>query len=524
MLAIDNGSAFLVIYPKDSSIVRLIQPKIDPKLIRDWLQHCQDNHSDTDHFPETIVDAVNLTQALGLRYLWIDRYCIDHSDRAEVKEQVTQMDLIYRHAYLTIIAAAGATPHYGLPGVGNRCRSPQLQGMVLGEKLVSTLPDPISEIKQAIWYHRGWTYQEGILSPRRLIFTDRQMYFECSGMYCCEALNFPLGDLHMDDGKQFYEKYCHGINIGLFPKELGKVPWEVVKRIEEYTKRQLTKPSDILNGISGILNAFKRSCEVRHCAGVPMIPSGRKRTGKSKEYKDKWPPKFGFCAGLSWAATSPSERRPGFSSWSWTSCRSEIKWGIKDEDWRYLEPNDDLELSIQLENGEYEDVEEFHESYGDTGKKVSGTLHVSTSMYLLEIQQSETSDSDFQYEVKVELEELKNVELEKEELKNQELKNQEVKYNATGLWSFTPTYTTPIPAGTKCFGIDLCHTANRSLGKWYVLVIREVDNGCHERVGFGTMDGTTRPTIKTEPKSIPSPTVPPPRLTPKKLRKELYLR
>ncbi len=37
---------------------------------------------------------------------------------------------------------------------------------------------------------RGWTYQEGVLSNRRLVFTEEQVYWECRGMAVCETVTF----------------------------------------------------------------------------------------------------------------------------------------------------------------------------------------------------------------------------------------------------------------------------------------------------------------------------------------------
>jgi hypothetical protein len=157
--------------------------------------------------PETIEDAIFITRSLSMRYLWIDRFCINQSEPSEVREQVGQMDLIYSCAYLTIIAAAGATPNHGLPGVGNRGRPTQPHGIIREHMLVSTLLDPRNAIEHSKWFQRGWTYQEGILSPRRLVFTDYQVYFECSGMYCCEALKLPLQNLHSQNGHRFKARF-----------------------------------------------------------------------------------------------------------------------------------------------------------------------------------------------------------------------------------------------------------------------------------------------------------------------------
>lgn len=71
----------------------------------------------------TIEDAIVLTLALGVKYLWVDQFCIDQRNQETRQHQIRQMDFIYQNAWCTIVAAAGANADYGLPGVSFRPRS-----------------------------------------------------------------------------------------------------------------------------------------------------------------------------------------------------------------------------------------------------------------------------------------------------------------------------------------------------------------------------------------------------------------
>lgn len=96
--------------------------------------------------PATILDAITVTNRLGFRYLWVDRYCINQHDKNKAQIQINQMDLIYQKASLTLVAASSKDPPYGLPGVGHRGRRRQLWAD-MGEHL---LIDPMTQTSNHI--------------------------------------------------------------------------------------------------------------------------------------------------------------------------------------------------------------------------------------------------------------------------------------------------------------------------------------------------------------------------------------
>jgi hypothetical protein len=152
------------------------------------------------------------------------------------------MDLIYQNSEVTIVAL-GKDPTYGLPGAGERRRVAQSYAQVGRHLLVSSLMDPRYHIGASTWAKRGWTYQEALLSRRRLVFTDEQVYYECYGMHCCEALDFPLRSMHTKSLQMFKKPFCDGDNIGQFPRGVGSSPWEVLTVLKSTQRRSLrTRP------------------------------------------------------------------------------------------------------------------------------------------------------------------------------------------------------------------------------------------------------------------------------------------
>lgn len=148
-------------------------------------------------WPATVLDAVAVSRTMGLRYLWVDRLCINQSDPVEKDYLISRMTTIYEYAELSIVSAAGSGASDGLPGIRSTPRKSQPKILLEnGSLLVSALQDPRQEILASEYWTRGWTYQEGVLSNRRLVFTEHQMYWECRCMATQESLQIPLKLLH----------------------------------------------------------------------------------------------------------------------------------------------------------------------------------------------------------------------------------------------------------------------------------------------------------------------------------------
>lgn len=137
---------------------------------------------------------MTVTKLLGFRYLWIDRYCIPQDNHEAKASQIRLMGKIYSSSVLTIIAAAGDGPEYGLPGISR----PMVPGLgtadttsTIGETSSVSCIEPVPfhnplqlglktarEINTSTWNTRGWTYQEAALATRRLVFTPSSIYFQ----------------------------------------------------------------------------------------------------------------------------------------------------------------------------------------------------------------------------------------------------------------------------------------------------------------------------------------------------------
>jgi hypothetical protein len=264
----------------------------------------------SEQCPAVIEDAIQATLRLNQRFLWVDRYCIDQSNAQEKHDQIANMDSIYSYANLTIVAAAGNGMASGLPGVDATMRKPQPRLRIGQETVISTLPTSSYEINRAEWSTRGWTFQEALLSRRRVVFMEHQVYFQCNAMHCLESIHLPSSGFNLakvvrDDTRLFHEEEFF---VPSFPY-VGEahMPASFPDRVNEYLLRTLSYDSDILNAFKGILKAFEKAhTPVHHFWGLPLF---------IKSTMD-WNTRFAL--GLAWTANvQPSVRRHGFPSWCW---------------------------------------------------------------------------------------------------------------------------------------------------------------------------------------------------------------
>lgn len=276
-------------------------------------------------FEKVIEDSITVTKTLGLEYLWVDRICINQADDDDKRHQVGQMDLIYANSALTIIAAAGSDPSHGLAGVNGTPRVRQQRFEFQKETLISTLPAPRYTVEKCKWHTRGWTYQESVLSTRRLIFTETQVLFECGGMHCSEAIDIPLDSMHNKRKTQFDPPA--NTTSALPVKTPGSDPTEYMAYVASFSLRELTYRQDTLNAFQGVLAAFARAKQpVYHFWGIPIFLTDNnllRSSGRMKIYRSM---SARFAISLFWCSPwissgghAPSMRaKIGFPSWSWT--------------------------------------------------------------------------------------------------------------------------------------------------------------------------------------------------------------
>ncbi|KAH7309687.1 heterokaryon incompatibility protein-domain-containing protein [Stachybotrys elegans] len=285
-----------------------------------------------DKLPATIHDAILVTTSLGFRYLWVDQLCIDQQDAKTKHKEIMRMGDIYKGAHVTIIAAAGEYSEYGLPGVRSS-RNQQPVARLGDAKITLTQCDPHVSILGSKWSTRRWTFQEGRLSRRRLVFTDQQVYFECNTMNCWENVDVNLDNWHLGDiRKNFRSGVMSATMLG--SPEYGiqalKDPYVLyLDAINNYSSRDITFEEDTLRAFQGIMDNFSQQPEVSmaQICGLPFPRLVCQHTHKSGatdtclQKMNDW-----FAQSLCWGYSGlPGDSpRTSFPSWTWAGWRGQV--------------------------------------------------------------------------------------------------------------------------------------------------------------------------------------------------------
>ncbi|EMT72812.1 hypothetical protein FOC4_g10004297 [Fusarium odoratissimum] len=226
--------------------------------------HPADGALEAGTLPQTIEDAITLTKRLGKQYLWVDALCIDQSpsptpeQAASKAKQLQLMHLIYYCATITIFAVAGPRSDYGsIPGI-SKPRVGSTRERINGKELVVVPPQIMTEIKSSVWQTRAWTWQEDVLSTRKLYLTETQWILQCNETLgpsdYAEAHNTAL-DLTWTkvSGGKIKAGYVEATNTEF----LDRTSSMFISAVTTYTSRSLTNDGDSLNAFQGGLARFE---------------------------------------------------------------------------------------------------------------------------------------------------------------------------------------------------------------------------------------------------------------------------
>ena len=215
----------------------------------------------TSQMPRTIENAIQICIQLGQNHLWVDRLCVIQDDDEDKESQIEAMKEIFSSAELVLIAAYGDSMSFGIAGVGPSRSLTQQREHFLGLQ-VTNVSQNIQDDPLDLWHTRGWTYQEAVLSRRRLYLSNKGAHFECERLiYHEDRCNLEINHRDFDWTKL------------TLPQE--HAPFQSYKRhIRHYGSRKLTYISDAYNAVDGILQSlYKGKSSFLH--GLPRLDFDR---------------------------------------------------------------------------------------------------------------------------------------------------------------------------------------------------------------------------------------------------------
>ncbi len=250
-------------------------------------------------FPKTLRDAITVTRALDLQFLWIDALCIMQDSAEDWAAEANRMRDVYGGATITIAATSSTRTDYGV--FQNRIIAPEVCRLEWRSSdpkeshyvfLRSSSEFWDTWMKNEPLNTRGWTLQESLLAPRTLSYGTQQMIWECLERKVGESGRPVLpGERYRD--KDFvqtiiannfsaWEKMKRSLtrlSLKLLPVDWTAVPesWRIghdamysrwFAIVRDYTGRSLTEQTDVLSALSGLASAFQNLLRDEYISGL----------------------------------------------------------------------------------------------------------------------------------------------------------------------------------------------------------------------------------------------------------------
>jgi hypothetical protein len=211
--------------------------------------------------PGTIQDAVRITRALGVRYLWVDALCIiqgeDDNAKADWERESAKMHSVYGSSYVTISASGSSNCQLGMFLPRTPPRDPLFQfqavcGSVRGHIYLESRKRAWLVSEEEPIDYRAWTLQERLLSPRVIKYGADAVYWECRTIQHSEFED----NMPMTKSLKHYR----------LPKKLRVEDW--IDVMEDYSTRRLTVSNDRFIALSGIAHRFQQDLQLQYIAGL----------------------------------------------------------------------------------------------------------------------------------------------------------------------------------------------------------------------------------------------------------------
>ncbi|KAI3331751.1 HET-domain-containing protein [Xylariaceae sp. AK1471] len=232
-----------------------------------------------DSLPKTFRDAVFMTRLLECQYLWIDSLCIIQDSKDDWAREAARMADIYGNSYVTIAAVMSANSHGGL---FSKHEAAAVKHTIqrAGEDGRDVIVDVRPALEHTSYYEsrpyglppgagawllgRAWCFQEYLLSPRVLLFTDWEILWVCLARRQCNCGQYSKDTRDIvseGDLKIRFNQTLRGGSV----KELYRL-WKDI--VDPYSLRDITFATDKLPALAGIACLFSDKGLGRYINGL----------------------------------------------------------------------------------------------------------------------------------------------------------------------------------------------------------------------------------------------------------------
>ena len=273
-----------------------------------------------DQLPPTFRQAVLVTRAIGIRYLWIDSLCIVQDDMEDWQLESSRMAAVYSNSICTIAASNAAGDEEGFLKPRNtkyiHVKLSDSSDRMVDLYLEEDAPADRSPKSEPL-EKRAWTLQERYLSSRMILFGSSAFRWECQELVWHErGPGFNWIPVRLDD------------LLPRFPRGIAFNSW--YRMVEQYSSRALTFERDRLPALSALAVYVSSATKASYIAGIwwtsedIVIGLLWAKSGGTKGTMANWFDRMS-STGYHVIGKSPQLKSGIAPSWSWASYPAPIQ-------------------------------------------------------------------------------------------------------------------------------------------------------------------------------------------------------
>jgi hypothetical protein len=291
--------------------------------------------------PRTFQDAIKVVQRAGIHYLWIDSLCIIQRGprhQSDWQRHIKEMADIYSNCYFNIAATHSKNSEGGCFVT----RPPEFPGISLIQssplnvpRLIGIVGHDYGDAAKMNLNSRAWVYQERLLSPRVVYYTQHDVLWECQESYLSGSFYRENRDRDYLGGRNLLTKANVGnewhppfhwhapdrfnADARTEREKDNKLFW--FGSVQWYSQLAITHPNDRLPGIAAIARRLNESY-FRNDAYIAGF------------FKSDLPRALCFTR-----FTSQNRLETYVSpTWSWSALQGRVRFDMVSDDSRKMEP------------------------------------------------------------------------------------------------------------------------------------------------------------------------------------------